>query len=580
MSGLSSGVGLISGLNFTELVDVIINAQRGAARRMETRISGFQNVTKGLTALEATVLAINTSVQRLGASSTFESFQVTNSDEAQLSVKAKGEALPGTYRFQAVRESATHQVLSQGFANTDTQTLGTGTITIATGGRLNSETPLDALNQGEGISRGSIQITDRSGQSATIDLTKAFTIDDVLDAINNAENISITVKASGGGFVVSDTSGSTANNLAVTDLNGGSTAADLGIAQSVASNTLTGSEVYSLSGGVSLAQINDGNALDRSSGAPDLRITFTDDSTLEINLDSAQTLEDVIGLINNDENNAGRVSAALVNGRIELEDLTGGGGTSAFAVEDINNASVVKSLGLDATASGTTLTGHRLLAGLNSVLLRNLNGGAGITQTGQIALTDRTGATTTIDLTGAESLDEVIDAINGSGLAITAELDDLGTGLEIRDTSGATASNLIIADVGGGTTAADLNIALDAAVTSVNSGSLNLRYINEATSISKYSPNGSAVSKGSFVIRDSAGNEATITIGTSVTNIGDVIERINAASGISVTAQLNEFGDGFVLIDDALGAGQLEVEELGGDVAADLRLDGRFLCRR
>jgi flagellar hook-associated protein 2 len=53
-----------------------------------------------------------------------------------------------------------------------------------------------------------------------------------------------------------------------------------------------------------------------------------------------------------------------------------------------------------------------------------------------------------------------------------------------------------------------------------------------------------------------------------------VIQRINSASGISVTAQLNEFGDGFVLIDDAGGAGSLEVEELGGDVAADLRLTG------
>jgi flagellar hook-associated protein 2 len=574
MSGLSTGVGLISGLNFQELVGVIIDAQRGAARRMESRIAGFQNVTKGITALEATVLAIKTSVSRLGSTSTFDSFSVTNSDEAQLSVATKADALPGNYSFQAIREVATHQVLSKGFANTDTQTLGTGTITIATGGRLNAETPLDALNQGEGISRGSIQITDRSGQSATIDLTKAFTVDDVLEAINGADNLDVTAKAISGGLVLTDTSGSTANNLAVLDLNGGSAAQDLGIAQSVASNTLTGSDVYSLSGGFSLAQINDGNALDKNGEAPDLRITFTDDSTLEINLDSAQTVDDVLNLINDDEANAGRVSASLVNGRIELEDLTGGGGTSAFAVEDINNASVVRQLGLDRAAAGTTLTGNRLAAGLNSVLLRNLNGGAGITQTGQVSLTDRTGATATIDLTGAESLDEVLSAINESGLALSAELDDLGTGLRIRDTSGATASNLIIADVGGSTLADDLSIAVDAAVDTVSSGSLKLRHISEASSLSKFAPNGTAVSKGSFVIRDSAGIEATITIGSSATNIGDVIERINAASGISVTAELNEFGDGFVLIDDAGGAGTLEVEELGGDVAADLRLTG------
>ncbi len=63
--------------------------------------------------------------------------------------------------------------------------------------------------------------------------------------------------------------------------------------------------------------------------------------------------------------------------RLQLQDLTGGGGSSDFKVEDINDAKVVRQLGLDATAQGTTLTGNRLLAGLNSVLLRNLNGGQG-----------------------------------------------------------------------------------------------------------------------------------------------------------------------------------------------------------
>lgn len=575
MSGISTGVGLISGLNFVELVDVIIEGQRGAVRRMEDRIAGFQNFSQGLSALEATVLPIKSSVASLGDANTFEAFQVQNSDSAQLSVTTGSDALPGTYSFQGIRKAANHQVLSKGFGNTDTQTLGAGTITIATGGKLNSETALDALNGGGGINRGTIRITDRSGQTADVDLTTAYTVEDVLAAINSTDNLSVSASVSGGSLVLTDTSGASANDLSVVDLNGNTAAADLGIDQSIAGNTLTGTDVYSIGGGFSLAQINDGNGLNRIAGGADLRITLTDDSTLEINLDDAETLDDVIDLINNDENNAGRVSASLVSGRLELEDLSGGGGSSAFALEDINGASVVRQLGLDATAAGTTLTGNRLFAGLNSVLLRNLNGGQGITQTGQIDLTDRTGATTTIDLTGAESLDEVISAINSSGLALTAELDDLGTGLRVSDTSGASASNLIIADSGGGTTATDLGIAIDDAVDSLESGSLNLRYINEATSISDYAPNGTSISVGSFLIRDSNGSEATITISSTVANLGDVIQRINAESGISVTAELNEFGDGFVLIDEAGGSGSLEVEEIGGgDVAADLRLLG------
>ncbi len=574
MTGISTGVGLISGLNFVELVDVIITGQRGTARRMEERVIDYQSVSTGLTALEAAVLSINTSVSQLGKNATFEKFQVTNSDAAQLTVSTKSNVLAGNYAFQSVQKAANHQVLSKGFANTDSQTLGMGTITIATGGRLNSETPLDVLNDGGGIRRGQIQITDRSGQSAAVDLSTAFTVEDVLSAINSTDGIDVTASVSSGSLILTDTSGSTTNNLSVVDLSGGKAAEDLGIAQSVGAATLTGSEVYSITGGISLEQINDGNALKRTTNGEDLRITLTDDSTLEINLDSAQTVDDVINLINNDENNAGRVSASLVNGRLELEDLTGGGGSSALAVEDINNASVVKQLGLDAPAVGTTLSGNRLSAGLNSVLLRNLNGGQGITQTGQLDLTDRTGANAVVDLTGAESLDEVITGINASGLALVAELDDIGTGITIRDTSGASASNLIVADVGGSTSAADLNLAIDSAVDQVDSGSLKLQYINQASSLSNYSPDGTAVSQGTFVIRDSAGGEATITISSTVKTVGDVLQRINSASGISVTAELNEFGDGFVLIDEAGGAGSLEVEELGGDVAKDLRLTG------
>ena len=513
-------------------------------------------------------------MQSLASKSTFNSFQVQNSDENQLTVKTTDSVQPGTYSFQALRKAANHQVLSKGFANTDTETLGAGTITIATGGQLNSETSLDSLNSGAGVHRGEIQITDRSGQTATVDLSTAFTVQDVLDAINSTSNLDVTASVNGGHLVLTDTSGATANNLSVANVNGGSTASDLGIAQSQSASTITGSDVFAIDGGLSLSEINDGNSLDRANGAPDLRITLTDDSTLDINLDSAATLNDVVNLINNDVNNGGRVSASLNNGRLVLQDLTGGGGTNAFHVEDINTASVVRELGLDATASGTTLTGNRLAAGLNSVLFRNLNGGAGITQTGQISLTDRTGASATIDLTGAQSLDEVISAINSSGLSLAAKVNDQGTGLLIQDTSGASASNLIVADVGGGTTAADLNIAVDAAVNSVDSGSLNLRYVNGATAINHYAPDGSAVSQGSFLIRDSAGNEATITIGSSTTKVGDVVDRINAATGINVTAKLNETGDGFELVDEAGGAGTLQVQELGGDVASDLRLLG------
>ena len=48
------------------------------------------------------------------------------------------------------------------------------------------------LNGGAGVQRGKIRITDRSGAVATIDLSFARTVDDVLQAINSNEDISVT----------------------------------------------------------------------------------------------------------------------------------------------------------------------------------------------------------------------------------------------------------------------------------------------------------------------------------------------------------------------------------------------------
>ena len=272
-------------------------------------------------------------------------------------------------------------------------------------------------------------------------------------------------------------------------------------------------------------------------------------------LDGVLTLGQLIDGINNHEDNNGKVLASIVDGHLELDDQSGGGGAGVFSIEDINGASVVRQVGLDSAAVGTQITGRNLLAGLNSVLLANLRGGQGIDQIGQISLTDRTGLSATIDLSSANSLDEVIEAINsaengGNELQLTARINDIGTGILISDTSGATVSNLIIADVGGSTLATQLGIAVDTPTDSINSGSLSLRYANQSTDINDYLPQSDGISTGSLLITDSAGNQATVVISESVKTIGDVIQRINAASDIDVRTELNETGDGFVLIDE------------------------------
>ena len=579
MGSISTGTGLFSGLDFNALVGAMTTNRQIAIKRLELRAEGFKVKAKGLDILKSSLLTLNTSVQTFASRTSFEKYKVSNSDKEQLSVSASKNALETTHYFTAIQKSSTHELRSAGFAN-DQQTLGTGTISIARGGRLNPKTLLDSFNGGNGVSRGTIQITDRSGASAEIDLTKVYTLDDVVQAINSDDSISVTATAEEGHLTLTDTSGSTDSDLIVADLNNGSTAADLGIANSVAVDILTGSEIYALTTDYALDQINDGNGIRVFDAAADMTITLSDDTELDIELNDATTINDVLNSINDHEDNQGKVLAEFSNGRIQLTDLSGGGGSSTFGVEDFTGASVVKQLGLDVAAVGGQITGNALLGGIDSVLLRNLRGGQGIDQMGEITITDRTGTSATLDLTNADSLDDVLTAINNAEsalsekLQLTARVNATGTGIEIIDTSGSTDSNLIIADVGGSTLAAQLGIEVDDATDSINSGSLNLRYVNEATLLSDYAPDGSSVDTGGIVITDSAGGVATIDITTASKTIGDVIQRINANDDISVTAELNETGDGFILIDEADGAGTLTVQELDGSTAADLRILG------
>ena len=163
----------------------------------------------------------------------------------------------------------------------------------------------------------------------------------------------------------------------------------------------------------------------------------------------------------------------------------------------------------------------------------------------------------------AASLSDVIAAINAAGLGITAAINAQGHGITLTDTTGATTSNLIVADVGGGTTAANLNIVADVAATTVKSGDLHRRYINEATTLASLN-GGDGIVQGSFKITDKAGASAIINLtGTTFQTVGDVMSAINAAA-VGVTASINSTGDGILLTDTSGGGGSLSVEEFGG----------------
>ena len=116
------------------------------------------------------------------------------------------------------------------------------------------------------------------------------------------------------------------------------------------------------------------------------------------------------------------------NVSLRIKDNTGGVLSNLIIASTTANPYAARDLGIEADVAADTFDGSRLIAGLNSVLVRSLNGGAGLGTDDQLTINDRAGGsdTFTIDLDG--SVSEILAQINNSGsIPVTASFNDAGT---------------------------------------------------------------------------------------------------------------------------------------------------------
>ncbi len=130
------------------------------------------------------------------------------------------------------------------------------------------ETAMADLRDGRGIrlidAKTDLRVTARDGATFEVDLSAAVTIDDVITLINDAATaagvaVAAGFRSIGNGIELTDATGG-AGNLSASSINGGAAAKDLGLADSVAGDTLTGDDIQpKSSGGVftRLAQLRD-----------------------------------------------------------------------------------------------------------------------------------------------------------------------------------------------------------------------------------------------------------------------------------------------------------------------------------
>lgn len=569
---ISSSTGLVSGLQTQQIISALLTFDQEPVTALNNQITAEQNQQSAFSTLSSQLLALQTDAQNLSSATVLGARTATSSNPSAITATASTSAPLASYLITPVVQAQTQELLSNGFPDTTSTPVGQGTVLVKWGGFVQPSTPLAELNGGQSVARGTISITDRSGATANVNLTAVQTIDDVVNAINQTAGIHVKASLSGNALVINDTSGSSTGKLIVQDVAGGTTAANLGIAQSVNSNTLTGSNLVYLSGTSQLSYLNDNNGVSTAPGLADFNVQLQDNSSFAVQLGSAATMQDVLNAINNNVQNGGKLTASISGTHLVLTDHTSGAGT--LTVSALNGSNAAKDLGiLGAEQGGGVLTGGQILSGLDTVLLKDLNGGSGITTPGSVKLTDRSGASATINLSSAATLADIVTAVNAAGLGLTAAVNAAGDGIQINDTTGQTASNLIVADVGGGTTAANLHIAASTATNSINSGDLNLRYISTTTQLSQLN-GGAGIQRGSFQITDSTGKSGLVDLtGANINTVGDVITAINT-SGVGVHATINTTGDGILLTDIAGGGGTMQVVDQGGTTAASLKLAG------
>ena len=557
----------MSGLPTQELINDLMQLEARPRQQIEARNEQIDAKREAFQGVNSVLLQLFDSSNALTRDRTFQAHAATSSNEGAVTARAGSSATPGSYSMTVAQLVSAQQTISgRSFTDLDAP-LGEGTLSFQ--GRdaaLQTQTRLSTLNGGAGVERGHIRITDRSGATADIDLSRVINVDDVLDAINSSLGVNVTASIDGDRIKVTDNTGQSSSDLIIENVGGRNTASDLGLATSDGDGEILGQVINRLGNDTRLGDLNDGNGVAYAQNADDFRITAGDGTEYDVSLDGVRTLSDLFKRVSDatDGNIHAEVAPDGVSVRLVDPDAPGTG--SAFAVTALNDSAAAADLGLVGSDEGDgTITGHRLAAGLNSRLTRHLNAGAGA-DLGEISIQNRNGVTTQVDLTGAASVSEIIQRINDADAGVTASLNQTGNGLRLVDNTGGS-DDLVLSDVTGAAMAA-LNLAGTHSQDRVDSGDLRLQFVGAGTRL-----NDMDVPAGQFRIQDSAGNRATIDT-TGMTTLGQVIDAINAAGDIAVNARINDTGDGLLLEDDGPGTVAMRVSELGGSTAAGLGIVG------
>ncbi|XAL99222.1 flagellar filament capping protein FliD [Phycisphaeraceae bacterium D3-23] len=600
MGQITTGVGLISGLDIAGIVDQLVSIEARPRTLLQNRNEVLRSQQVAFQEINARLLSLKNASSGFSGDALFSSTVANSSNDNVLTASSGVGAVPGTYSFIVNRLVAAQQTISQGFADASSTPVAPSgtTLTFDRGeARLDSQTRLANLNGGAGINRGFIRITDRSGATALVDLTSVVTVDDVIDKINQTTGANVFAEVDGDRLRVTDASGSTAGDLLITDVGVTATATSLGLAGNGSTDgvggddSLTGLKINTVGEDTLLASLNDGKGVRGGVGTA-FTITAAGGATVNVDLANALTLGDVFEQI---ETQSGGVLSALANADgtgIQIIDSSGGGGGFAITAGGAPNALADLGLvvGADNDADGV-IAGGRVIAGINSKLVGGLFGGqgvAGITGEGQVPVTTATNIADLFQGTGASTngdgnRDIQFVAKDNPGQNYNFDLDAYTT---LGDFFNAVSTNtggritlsiqnraIVVTDNTGGAGKLSVNDGTFGATSATTLGIAGVHDGNVATGVN-LDPQGTPVSGSQVDFTNSLGVSTTIDFG-SATSVADILDSIND-SGLGLTASVNSAGTGIQIVDNAGGLGDLIIADSTGSAAQQLGIEGSF----
>lgn len=465
---------------------------------------------------------------------------------------------------------------------------------------VDQETPLSLLNKGRGVAPGYISISGRDGKSIIVDLREAKTISDVINAINiqtNGRQYAYFDNATKRLVIKDNTAPISGAHFKIEEVDGlKNTAKDLGIWQDAGvTNTIYGiSDPQMASLNTPLSSLNGGRGVYLGI----INIKGRDGINTKVDLSNANTIEDVINIINNTTNGRQIASFDSVNKRLVIIDNTTPKQFETFTITAIagketitirENSTVAKRLGILGSTVGSTLVGETILPP-NLTISSNLSDIIPPPDLGSIVIKGPDEKPLVIDLSSAKTIQDVINKINQTE-AYNATFDEINSRFVIK-------SNLAIngitieeqtntaRDLGfilGATTIVKENkivsrpIIIDSMPTLIGGVDLDpaLELDTELSSLNTSRIGNTGVNLGRIRITDRAGNFATIDLRGCKT-IADVLNKINdPANGLYIEAKINETRNGIDIIDKNRGAfGRLEVIDIDSTTAVDLGING------